>query len=987
MVMALYTKTEYSMLNCSIRLSSLIDKAKEYGYRALSITDTNMYGAYKFYNLCVANDILPIIGLEGEIESNINVTTKMLFYCLNNQGYYNLIKISSIIATEGYIKIDKLKEYINGIVAVTCEQNDFNYLLHQGNIKEAKRLILEYKEIFNDLYIGLEPQVIYFDEIGNDIIDIANQMDVYVLPLSQALFLNKEDEVAYRLLRAIDEDKLFNQMGSLDGIYHFKNKEELNEEFINYPYAFDNLDQLINKCHLEIERVKTSLPIFPNDYQITSAEYLKELCFTGLKKRLKNYHGEKKKYVDRIKYELEIIHKMGYDDYFLIVWDFVRYAKINGIYVGPGRGSAAGSLVSYSLGITDIDPLKYDLLFERFLNPERISMPDIDLDFPHLRRTEVIDYVIKKYGEKHVARIVTFDTYQLRGALRDVAKAMGIKNEQLDNMLAYIGDGEHEITNPRAIELLDRAKQLIGLPRHTGTHAAGIILSNDELVNIVPMRLDVDGNLETQFEAGDLENLGLLKIDFLALKNLTMIDNVVNNIKAYNPDFSIRNIPLDDELTYKYLATGKTTGLFQLESEGIRNVLKKLKPTSIEDIVAVLALYRPGPMDYIDTYIERKNGMKFAYPSPILEDILSCTYGIIIYQEQIMQIASIYAGYSLGQADVLRRAISKKKSDILLSEREEFINRAVSLRRDINEANNIYDMILKFASYGFNKSHSVAYAIVAYQTAYLKANYPLFFLTEMLNNAIGDEAKTKGYISEARQLGIEILGPDINRSGLEYSIEGKSIRYPLTGIKNIGKEIAKQIILERSKGMLDYLAIKNIVSSNALFSIIKAGGFDSFKMSKKYLLEQIDSDLKNGSKLDKKEKKEYNLEYDIQTLIKYEHEALGFNLSMNPLLPYNAIIKKYSLLDLSDITEDMVGSKKNVIGFISKIKYIQTKNNEKMSFFLASNGIIDMEGVIFPNTLSNIHELQNNRVYIMKVKIVKRNNMIQLELLNVSEGV
>ena len=995
MIQALYTKTEYSMLNNTIKLLDLIKKAKEYGYQALSITDPNMHGVYKFYELCRENNIKPIIGLEAVIESKFSVVTKILLYCKNNIGYRNLLKISSIIELNESISLDDLKKYREGIFAVSGSFNDINMLIQRGNRIDAYNQMLLYKELFEDFYVGLEPQIINFDEIGSELIELANKASIFDLPLSQTLYLDETDSIYYYYLRAVESGILVKDVPTLSGTYHFKNQEELMIEFSNYGLAFINLENLIANIDVTIEKAQVTLPVFPSNCDLSSHEYLHELCMMGLGKRLKNYSKSKKPYLDRIEYELNIIGKMGYDDYFLIVWDFVKYAKKNQIYVGPGRGSAASSLVAYSLGITDIDPLEYDLLFERFLNPERISMPDIDMDFPNNRRKEVIDYVINKYGSDHVSHIVTFDCYRARGAIRDVAKAMGMDNNRLENVLKYVGYREDlddynddllKMTqNPEVDELITIANALSGLPRHTGTHAAGIILSSLPLTDIIPVLKDGEGGIQSQYEASDLEKLGLLKIDFLGLKNLTMIDDVVLNIKKHlNTCLDIRKIPLDDKKTYQYLEKGQTTGLFQLESEGMRNVLRKLKPSTINDIVDVLALYRPGPMENIDEYIERKNGKKFQYYHESLEPILKDTYGIIVYQEQIMKIANVFAGYSLGEADILRRAVSKKKLDVLESERKRFVEKSVMMGHTKEESNMIYDIIVKFANYGFNKSHSVAYGIVAYQTAYLKANYPLFFLTELLNSIIGDEKKTRQYLNEARGFGIKVLGPDINKSNMTFQIEDNSIRYALLGIKNVGTEVCKAIIEARREHYLSYKEIKNKIPSRSLEALIKAGAFDSFHITKKALLEQMSENSSfNTFILD--EMKDINSEYSLDELIKMEREALGFNLTMSPLMPYNKIIREQKLTQISEINEDMVGTTKNVIGFISKIKEIKTKNNEKMAFFLASNGIIDIEGFIFPSNYAKMREIKLNQVYIMNTKVVLRNNIIQLELLRLEQ--
>lgn len=957
-----FAQSEYSLLDNSIKLEKLIKTASEYNYPFIALADNLLGGTVKFFELCAKYDVKPVIGVR---------LTNILLYAKNGEGYKNILKISTIKETENELTNEILKKYNRGIIAITYDIYD-----------NVENKIKSYKDIYEDLFVGLQVQ----NQIGKknieDISIIAKKLKLLTLPINRTCYLNKDKKIVYEYLKKIDNKK------SLNGDYYFKNKEELKDDFKNHMEVFDNTKKIIDLINFKIKKRQFSLPKYKTPNNIESPKYLYELCLMGLKKRLKGNMKVVNVYKERLTYELSVIGKMNFDDYFLIVWDFVKFAKNNKILVGPGRGSAAGSLVSYCLGITNVDPIKYNLVFERFLNPERISMPDIDLDFPDDKREEVIQYVANKYGKDHVCHIATFGRYQARMAIRDVARVMGLSSNKLAETIKHIkqfSSLEENLKNDNLLKLCedDQIKELMkialaieGLPKHFSTHAAGIILSKEPLTNVIALNKGINDINQSQLEAVDLESLGLLKIDFLGLKNLTMIDKIASMI----PNFDINNIPLDDYKTFLLLSNGDTNGVFQLESMGMRNVLRKLKPKVIEDVIAVLALYRPGPMAQIEDFIKRKNGEKFSYFHPDLENILKSTYGIIVYQEQIMKIASEFAGYTLGEADILRRAVSKKKEDVLINERKKFISKSTKKGYKKEEANEIYDYIVKFANYGFNRNHSVPYAIIAYQMAYLKANYQEFFMCVLLSSVIGSEESIRKYINEAREKRIIIQQPSINRSGLYFKVEARKIRFPLTAIRNIGNKAAQKIIVERENGYFkDFDSFKRRIepSNQLLEALIYSGALDEFLLSKKEMIEYGDKSIftKNLLGVIDKEKKEYL----ISELTIKEKEVLGFNLVYNPFLKYEKYMKEQNLLSIEFIDKLMVGKSIKVLGYFKKGKIIKTKTNEEMAFLTITNGQIEIECVIFPNVYEKLKKtLQYGIIYAVETTIELRNNNIQL---------
>ena len=743
----------------------------------------------------------------------------------------------------------------------------------------------------------------------------------------------------------------------------------------------------------DIIKEEYPLPKYPNKFGVGSMEYLSSLCNKGLTKRISGTNKNYDEYKKRLEHELEIIKKMGYEDYFLIVWDFVKFAKKNDILVGVGRGSAPGSLVAYSLGITDLDPLEYNLLFERFLNPERVSMPDIDIDFPDDKRDFVINYVKEKYGSEHVCYISAFGTFQLKSSVRDLFRINGYDTKYIETVVRILernaSDDEivSELGNhPELIELIQIAKKIEGLPRHISTHAAGIILCENSLLESVPLRQGLNQMYQSQLEASDLEQLGLLKMDFLGIRNLSIVYDMIKEIKKTNPDFDIRKIPFDDEATFKLLQQGDTLGIFQLESVGITNVIKKMKPSHFEDLVAVLALYRPGPMDNIDTYISRKHGEKFTYLHPMLEDILKDTYGIIIYQEQIMRIAQVFAGYSLGEADVLRRAVSKKKKEVLDAERERFVSHSTKKGYDEEIANNIYDYIAKFADYGFNRSHSVAYAIFTYQMAYLKANYLNIFLSKLLNNVIGNDSELANYIKYTISKGINVISPDVNTSTTRFRISNNKLLMPINSIHSIGGVVADKIIKERLNGkFVDFFDFKrrmgSEVNARMLENLINASFFDSFGVTHAYLLQNIESDYEEY--ISEEESINNVSEFSFLELQEKEFSALGFNLKYDIFVRYETLFTNYKATMPSDLVVD---KKVNVIGQIKRVKTITTKKGDQMAFVTLDCNHQLLDVVIFNEVYKEYKNVLESKKLVLFNGIVRcREGNIQLQLYKAKE--
>lgn len=942
----LYIKTENTLLSSMICIDSLIEFAKKNDIKSLSITDNNMYGVMEFYHKCIDNNIKPIVGLEITLDND-----KFLLYCLNYNGYKNLIKIATL-SSDNNLNYDFLKKYNNDLLCIVPFEGINN-------------LYSKLECIFKIIYKGYKN----LDEREN----LSGNNLIYI---NEILYLNKNDSNYYKYLLGIKDGIILEQVNYSNHDNYLLTLDELQNL---YPNDLENNYKITEFCNLKIEFNLDLLPVYDCPNSMNSFEYLKYLSIEGLKKLFSSEVS--KKYIDRLKYELDIINKMGFCNYFLVVYDYVRFAKENGILVGPGRGSAAGSLVSYCLNITTIDPIKYDLLFERFLNPERISMPDIDIDFEYDRREEVIDYCRKKYGEKKVAPIITFGTLGAKQVVRDVGRVMDADLNLVDNLAKLLDSRlslkENYNKNIKIKNLLNINKELFnlykiaikfeGLKRHKTIHAAGVVMSKYDLDEIIPLDLHTDGFYLTGYSMEYLEEIGLLKMDFLALRNLSTITDILKQINdKEKTNLTFDNIPLNDKAAINIFTNCYTLGIFQFESVGMMNFIRKFRPDCLDDIIASLALFRPGPMKNIDTYIKRKHGLEpIDYLHPDLVEILKPTNGIIVYQEQIMQIAVKLAGYSLGEADVLRKAMSKKKGDVLLAEKDKFINRSVSRGYDYNIASKVFDFILRFAEYGFNKAHSVSYGIIAYKMAYLKAHYKEYFMKSLLSSVMGSEAKTKDYIYECKLLGIDLLSPDINLSTDEYLIDKNSLRYPLSGIRNIGVVITATILKERENGqfadIFDFVKRmygKSINKKN-LQTLNHAGCLVSFGLNERTIDENLDLIINYGEiggLLDNDEslKPVLNIviEYSNKELMKNEFEVFGFYLSKHPVTEYKIKFNTINLENINNYFDKFV----NIIAYVDKLKIIKTKNNEEMCFITGSDEVTNLDIVLFPN----IYEIYNN---------------------------
>lgn len=961
-------QSAYSMLSNTIPLEILVETAKQEGYDFVALTDTRLHGMMTLFKLAKKHKIKPVLGYQIHVPLDFGSTTFYL-YAKNNKGYANLIQIINQTQDEPPT-LALLSTYQKDVIFATSGfQSIVDQSILANDVAQAAYYINQFKSLFESFYLGLSLDTFDLEmKVAPALSKLAKEQQIQLLPLHQTSYLNPEDKDIYQALIKIGDDK---QEVPAEADYAFFNEKALLSRFSDYPEVFQNSKQLLDSVDFQFDLQTFEMPEFPLEQKVSQVEYLKSLSIMGLKKRLKNRTNiQPKIYQERLLFELNVIHRMGYDNYFLIVYDFVKYAKQQGILVGPGRGSAAGSLVAYCLGITDVDPIQYDLLFERFLNPERMSMPDIDLDFPDNRRDEVIDYVKERYGIKHIASITTFGTFALRSSIRDIARVMKIDLSRVNGIISSVLRNKVDRSDEETVKLLEAASKIEGLPRHTGTHAAGIILAKQDLTKTIPLQKGAYNFYQSQLEAKDLEDLGLLKIDFLGLRNLTVIDQVLHNIKEQGQQVILSELDYQDAKSYALLANADTTGIFQLESAGMRSVLKKLKPDTFEDIVAILALYRPGPMDHIDEYIQRRNGKSFTYLHPLLEPLLKTTYGIIVYQEQIMQIANQFAGYTLAEADLLRRGISKKDHNILVSEEKRFIEKCLTKGYTAELAKEIYALIVRFADYGFNRSHSVAYAIVAYQMAYLKANYFPIFMTVLLSSIIGNESLTQDYLSEAKKQHIEILAPDIQHSTNIYQYESGKILLPLLAIKSIGRNTVAKIIEERQNGLFknyaDFkLRLKKDINERNLEMLIYSGALDGFNLTHGTMLYNKQLDDAGYEQYIKDFKITELPEEGFQTLAAREKEALGFNLKYQPITRYQNVIQALKLDQLTALeTKDLI----EVIAYVKSSKQIKTKQGKPMVFVTLDDGVTELEATMFTNTFERYHSFLDQNVHIFKLK-------------------
>lgn len=1028
----LHVHTEYSLLDGSNKIKEFVARVKELGMNSAAITDHGvMYGVIDFYKEAKAAGINPIIGCEiyvapgsrfdHETSHDDSRYYHLVLLAENNTGYQNLMKIVSAGFVEGFYykpRVDKetLMNHHEGIIALSaCLAGEVQRYLLKGMYEEAKTAALTYRDIFGEDNYFLELQDHGIPEqklVNQQVIKLSRELGIPLVATNDIHYTYAEDEKPHDILLCIQTGKKLsdeNRMRYEGGQYYVKSEDEMKELFPYALEALENTQKIADRCHVEMEFGVTKLPKFAVPSGYDSYSYLEELCVKGLQERYPDDDGT---LTERLQYELSVIKKMGYVDYFLIVWDFIKYAKDHNIMVGPGRGSAAGSIVAYTLQITNVDPIKFNLLFERFLNPERVSMPDIDIDFCYERRQEVIDYVVEKYGDSQVVQIITFGTLAAKGVIRDVGRVMDLPYAYVDSIAKMIPNEQNTtVTIDRAMQLnselrklytedaqvkylIDMSKRLEGLPRHTSMHAAGVVISGRPVVEYVPLSRASDGSITTQFTMTTIEELGLLKMDFLGLRTLTVIQNTLRLIeKSVGKHIIIEDIDYDDKTVLDYLKTGKTDGVFQLESAGMKNFMKELKPNSLEDIIAGNALYRPGPMDFIPQYIKGKNNSEFVtFSCPQLKPILSPTYGCIVYQEQVMQIVRDLGGYTLGRSDLVRRAMSKKKASVMEKERRNFVygnpeeNVPGCVNNGIDEgtANKIYDDMTDFAKYAFNKSHAAAYAVVTYQTAYLKYYYPVEFMAALMSSVMDNTTKVSEYIMTCRSMGIKILPPDINEGIGGFSVSGNAICYGLSAIKSVGRPVINTIVEERKlhgnykslKDFIDRLSTKEI-NKRTIESFIKAGAFDSFGGTRKQLM-TVYSQLIDAANQNKKNmmsgqlslfdlagddmKQSFDIvlpdvpEYEKETKLAFEREVLGVYISGHPLEEYadylerstSAVSADFVLDEETNETKIKDGQAVIVGGMITSKTIKHTKNDKTMAFIMVEDLVGAVEVIIFP---------------------------------------
>ena len=1059
----LHVHTEYSLLDGSSKIKEITKRAAELGMDSLAITDHGvMYGVIDFYKAAKEAGIKPVLGCEvyvapgsrfdKEAGTGEDKYNHLVLLAENNTGYQNLMKIVSRGFTEGFYykpRVDKelLREFHEGIIATSaCLAGEVQRYLARGMYEEAKRVALSYQDIFgkDNFFLELQDHGIAEQHYVNpQLLRMSEETGIELICTNDVHYTYADDADAHDILLCIQTGKKVtdeNRMRYTGGQYYLKSPEEMAELFKYAPQAVANTEKIAERCNVEIEFGVTKLPKFAVPQGYTSWTYLNYLCYEGLKKRypdqaadisvdefvrLANEEAvEDRKDVvikiaedtnnifQRLAYELSVIYSMGYVDYFLIVWDYINFAKRHDIPVGPGRGSAAGSIVSYCLEITDLDPIKYSLIFERFLNPERVSMPDIDVDFCYERRQEVIDYVVEKYGKDCVSQIVTFGTMAARAVIKDVGRVLDLPYAMVDNIakmvpreigitidkaLAENPDLKSEYENNEVVkDLIDKSKRLEGLPRHASMHAAGVLICGKPVEDYVPLSTGSDGAVVAQFVMTTLEELGLLKMDFLGLRTLTVIKDAENLIKKYNKDFSIHDIDYSDKGVFDAISTGKCDGIFQLESAGMKSFMKELKPRSLEDLIAGISLYRPGPMDFIPQYIKGKNNQdSVTYACPQLEAILKPTYGCIVYQEQVMQIVRDLAGYSWGRSDLVRRAMSKKKAYVMEQERKNFIygNPDEGVKGCVNNgidekvAGKIYDDMIDFAKYAFNKSHAACYAVVSFQTAYLKTYYPVEFMAALMTSVIDNTSKVPGYIYACKQMNIGILPPDVNESQMEFTVENGKIRFAMAAIKSLGRPTIQAILKERGENgsfvsMQDFVTrMSHALNKRAIENFVKAGAFDTFGHTRKSMMIVSESMLDSAIKHNKdsmsgqmslfdfaaeEDKKAFEIripdvaEYTKEELLGYEKEILGVYVSGHPLDEYTGMVNKYITNVSSDFeVDDELGETKardgaiaTIGGLITEKTIKTTKKGQLMAFLTVEDVVGTVEVVVFPNSFT-----------------------------------
>lgn len=1017
----LQVKSGYSLLSSTITIEKLLSRAEELAFSALALTDDQvLYGVIPFYQACIRKGIKPIIGMTTAVDSGDNRDT-MILLAKTNYGYKQLIQLSTYLQTSQLSAIAKedLSFYTEDVIGVFPAANEsLAPILDDGEKGSIASFLETWKLCFaqGDFYVGVADHGTGEEKKRNETLkSLQSTYSTSVVAVNDVRYLHKKDVIAFDCLQAMKDGKQWSMQvtDSARNNHHLRSYKEMAEVFSDWPEVLAQTEEICERCTVTFDFSTRMLPSFPVPEQTDAHSYLKKKCWGEAEA---TYTTITKEIHDRLSYELSIIQSMQFSDYFLIVADFISFAKENQIMVGPGRGSAAGSLVAYVLGITEVDPLRYGLLFERFLNPERVTMPDIDVDFSDYRRDEVISYVQNKYGNEHVAQIVTFGTFAARSLIRELVKVMNVDKQDVNYILREIPAQADQplVEYVRASsELNDYVKQseklkllfavaivLEGLPRHISTHAAGVVISENPLVEHVPLTLGANDTSLTQFAMNDLEAIGLLKMDFLGLRNLTLLERIVKSI-YYTTKHTVHldQLPDDDPLTFNLLQQGMTNGVFQLESQGMKKVLTKLKPTSFEDIVAVNALYRPGPMEYIPTYIARKHQQeRVTYPHPDLAAILQNTYGVLVYQEQIMQIAHKIAGFSLGEADILRRAVSKKQEDLMAEQKEAFVQGCVKNGYDETVAEEIFVWIVKFSNYGFNRSHAVAYSKIAYQLAYLKAHYPADFFAELLSSATGQQDKVTTYIKEAGIWNLNILPPSINASFHMYTVEKQAIRMGLLAIKGIGNQVVQEIVRIRKDGWFKNLfdfcmrVSLRIVNRQALELLVLSGAFDDIYSNRASLLASINKAMEQGELFREFQGqsflfyKQIELEANyvvmedlsIMTKLADEKELLGIYVSSHPLVSYRNTLRNKGYVTMAKANQ-MVGTRRvRSVAIIQSVKTIRTKRGDSMAFLTIGDETGDMEAVVFPDVFRITRSLLIEEIFVMlEGKIESRNNGVQ----------
>lgn len=1019
----LHTHTEFSLLDGACRIEQLVQRAKSLGMQSLAITDHgNMYGAVDFYKACKSAGIKPVIGCEVYVAPRTRFDkdkvldkdyNHLVLLCKNEIGYKNLIHMVSKSFTEGFyfkprIDHDLLEKYHDGLICLSaCLAGEIPQALLQKDYDKAKQTALWYYDVFGEGNYYLEIQDHTMPEqkiVLEGIKRLSRETDIPLVATNDVHYIEKKDARIQQVLICIATNHVIGEDTGLEfhaDEFYLKSEDEMREVFADVPEAIDNTQAIVDKCNFDFEFGNTKLPYFETPDNMDHFEYFKLLCMQGMKKRYGS--NPPQEYYDRLHYELDTVNKMGYTDYYLIVADFVSFAKNNHIPVGPGRGSGAGSIAAYCMGITDLDPMKYNLLFERFLNPERVSMPDFDIDFCYERRGEVIEYVTKKYGADHVAQIVTFGTLATRAAIRDVGRAMGMPYAQVDAVAKLVPSDFHitieqavnkskELSalmaeNPQVNELIETAKQVEGMPRNTSTHAAGVVITHNPVSSYVPLATN-DGVPVTQYIMTTLEELGLLKMDFLGLRTLTVIDDAA---KAAGVD--IDNIPIDnDKDVYNLFSRGQTEGIFQFESSGMKQMLINLKPTALEDLIAATSLYRPGPAKQIDTFVENShNPQKVTYITEALKPILENTYGCVVYQEQVMQIFRELAGYSYGRADIVRRAMSKKKIDVMQRERETFINGCNDNGIDENAANLIFDQMSDFAKYAFNKSHAACYALVAYRTAYLKCYYPAQFMAALMTSVLDQSNKIARYTAECKRIGLRLGPPDINTSMKGFTANGKVINYGLLGIKNVGSDFVDEIVEERKNGhftdLMDFCKRmqEGHFNRRSVESLIRCGALDCFDTNRRQMLQALPSLITNLENYRQSTKygqvgffdigqgEIMSLDFEVpdvaefskNELLKMEKEMTGLYLSGHPMDKYSDVCKDLGYADTIELIDAAKGenpkykdkSHVKLCGIIIRTTLKQTRNGGTMAFVTVEDLYGSVEVIVFPNTLEKYSDL------------------------------